>query len=467
MRSSRAKGLKPEARGKLERVFDGLEVVHADVAGIDVGSAAHVVAVSPERDAQPIRTFGCFTPDLRDLAEWLRGCGVRRVVMEATGVYWMTLYRVLEEREFEVSLVNAAHARNVPGRKTDVWDANWLRRLHTYGLLEKSFVPAREIGRLRALWRQREGLVRLSSMHIQEMHKALEQMNVQLHKVVSDVTGVTAMAIVRAIVAGEQDPHRLLGLRCTAIRATDEVLLKALTGYYQDEQVFILGQAVQAYDFVHTQIEECDKQLKSALAALQPRMPPSGGAPPALTPRRRSPRKNQVHFDLRAELVRVTGVDLTSIDGIDALTAQTVVSEVGSDMSAWPSEGHFASWLGLAPNNRITGGKVRGRRTRKVHNRIADALRVAAQSLSRGKSAMAAYLRRLKAKVGPAKAITATARKLACWIYRLLRYGQAYVDHGQAHYEQQQRKREENRLRNRAAQFGYQLVCASTGEVVS
>lgn len=461
------KMLTPRERAELERRLDGMEVVHTDVCGIDVGSEEHVVAVSPERDPDPIRTFGCFTPDLLKLADWLCACGVRRVVMESTGVYWMTLWRVLEERGFELALVNSAHMRNVPGRKTDVWDSNWLRRLHTYGLLEHSFVPGREIGRLRVLWRQREGLVRLSAMHIQEMQKALEQMNVQLHKVVSDLTGVTAMAIVRAIVDGERNPRRLADLRCTAVKASDEELVKALTGYYHDEQVFILGQAVRAYDFVHDQIRECDHELERALSCMGDRTPPSGGEPPSPKPTRARPRKNQVHFDLRSELVRVTGVDLTRIDGIDVLTAQTVLSEVGADLSAWPTEGHFASWLGLAPNHRITGGKVRRRRTRKVRNRLADALRVAAQSLSRGQSALSAYLRRMRAKVGPAKAITATAHKLACWIYRMLRFGQAYVDQGQASYENRQRDLAQKRLRKQAAILGFQLVSASTGEVVS
>jgi transposase len=459
--------LSPRERAKLERAFDGLPVIHTDVAGIDIGSQEHVVAVSPDLDPNHIRTFACYTADLLQLADWLASCGVRRVVMESTGVYWMTLWRILEERGFELALVNSAHMRNVPGRKTDAWDSNWLRRLHTYGLLERSFVPAAEIGCARALWRQRGGLVRLSATHIQEIQKALEQMNVQLHKVVSDVTGVTAMKIIRAIAAGERDPDKLARLRCTAVKATEQDLVKALTGYYLVEQVFILQQELEAYDFVHSQIKQCDRKLEEALSKLQDRTPPGGGEPPVVKPNKERPRKNQVHFDLRSELARVTGVDLTTIDGIDVLTAQTVVAEVGTDLSAWPSEGHFASWLGLTPNNRITGGRVRSRRTRKVRNRLADALRVSAQALLRGKSAMSAFLRRMKGKLGPAKAITATARKLACWIYRMLRYGQAYADVGQAAYEQQQQDFAEKRLRKQAATMGYKLVLSATGEVVS
>lgn len=458
---------KQPSREELERVFDGLQPVRTDVAGIDVGSEMHVVAVAPERDEMPVRTFGCYTPDLHALADWLRACGVTEVVMESTGVYWVPLYRILEERGMTLALVNASHTRHVPGRKTDVWDCNWLRRLHTYGLLNGSFVPSHEVGSLRTLCRHRDSLVHAAAAHIQVMQKALEQMNVQLHKAVSDITGITAMRIIRAIAAGERDPKRLSLLRCTATRADTNELEKALTGCYHSHHVFVLAQALQAYDFAHTQMQACDEEIRTMMSRFEDRTPPGNRDAPATARPLPKQRKNQMGFDARSELTRVNGVDLTTIDGIDVLTALTILSEVGTNMDAFPTENHFASWLGLSPNNQITGGKVRKRRTRPVRNRAATALRIAAQALFRGKSGVAAYLRRMKARVGAPKAITATARKLACLVYRLMRYGQAYVDQGQQAYERHYHQTQQRWLRKLAAKQGFHLVAITTGQVVS
>ena len=432
---------------------DELPVVAADVAGIDVGSRQHYVAVPPERDEQPVRSFGCLTPDLVELAEWLKQCGIHEVVMESTGVYWVPLYRLLEERGFQVVLVDARQMRHVPGRKTDVLDCQWLRQLHSHGLLRACFVPPGPVAELREYWRQRGTLVTACAQAIHRMHKALEQMNLQLHKVLSDVSGVTGMQILRAIIAGEQDPARLAALPHPEIKASDEELRRALTGCYRREQLLCLRQALEAYDFHQQQLAVVDEALQACLAQFEG---PADREPPR-PPRPPKRRKNQPGFDLRAELTRVLGVDATRIDGLDALTVQSVIAETGPDFSRWATEKQFSAWTQLAPNPEVTGGRVR-RQRRRPPNRAGQALKVAAQSLARSDSAMGAYYRRMKAAHGPGIAIKATAHRLARMLYRCVRYGEAYVDQGQAAYEAMYRERRRAALLRQATHLGYDLV---------
>lgn len=445
------------------RTWAQTEIVHPDAAGIDVGSKEHYVAVAPDRDGQPVRTFGCTTCDLHAMATWLVSCGIATVALESTGVYWIPVAEVLEARGLAVCLVDARHVRQVPGRKTDVLDCQWIQKLHTFGLLRAAFRPQRRIRELRGYWRHRASLVADGARQIHRMQKALEEMNVQLHKVLSDISGVTGLAIIRAIVAGERDPAALARLRVGAVKSRPEEIEKALTGEYRPEHVFQLSQCLQLYDCYQEMIRDVDAQLESALARFESRTSQAK----APDPRRGKRRKNQPHFDLARELHRVTGVDLTRIDGIDALTAQTLIAESGIDMTAFPNEKHYASWLGLCPNHQITGGRVRKRRTRRVQNRAAQALRVAAQSLARSRTALGAYYRRMRAHHGPAKAITATAHKLARLVYRMLRYGMEYVDRGQQDYQRQYEQRRLHMLRKQAATMGYDLVDTHTAELVS
>lgn len=440
-----------------------LRVVHPDAAGVDIGSEKHYVAVPPDRDSEPVRCFGCLTPELQDMARWLKARSVTTVAMESTGVYWIPVMQVLEEHGLEVYLVDARQAKNMPGRKTDVKDCQWLQQLHAHGMLTRAFRPADAVCVLRSYWRHRKGLVEMASMQIQLMQKSLEQMNVQLHKVLSDITGVTGMKILRAIVKGQRDPVVLARMRHPLVKHSEETVAKALTGDWRQEHLFTLRQALELYDVYQQKIQACDQQIEAYMKTLESHGDPKDLSKPTATKRR----KNQVHFDLRQQLYTWTGVDLTSLPGIDAMTAQTVLSESGTDMSRFATEKHYSSWLGLCPNHQITGGKVRKRRTRKVQNRAATALRVAAQSLHKSKTALGAYYRRMRGRLGPAKAITATAHKLAILIYRVLKFGMQYVEYGQHAYEQQYHERTRNLLAKRVRQMGYAMVDLQTGELVS
>ena len=367
---------------RLQSEDPGLEIVHPHAAGIDVGNNAHYVAVRPDRDQEPVRRFECFTADVHGMADWLQSCGVKSVAMQSTGVYWIPLYEILEERGFDVYLVNARHTKNLPGRKSDVQESQWLLKLHTYGLLNNSFQPVSEIRVLRTYWRQRGEHVRGAATCIQRMQKALTQMNVQLANVISDISGLTGQAIVRAIVAGERDTRKLAALSHPRIQASREEIAKSLEGNWRAELVFVLQQEVEMYDTYQKRIIECDQQLQKQLANLTVVTPPGIGQPQK--PKSKPPAaKNAPRFDLSSELQRVTGVDLTRIDGIDVMVAETLISEVGLDMSRWKTESHFASWLGLCPDNRITGDRVVARGTRRVVNRAATALRQAANTLIR------------------------------------------------------------------------------------
>jgi transposase len=442
---------------RLQSEDPGLEVVHPHAAGIDVGNSAHYVAVRPDRDPEPVRRFECFTADLHHLADWLKSCGVKTVVMQSTGVYWIPLYEVLEDRGFEVYLVNARHTKNLPGRKSEVQESQWLLKLHTYGLLSNSFQPPAEIRVLRTYWRQRGEHVAGAAICILRMQKVLTQMNVQLANVISDISGLTGQAIIRAILHGERDPLKLAGLSDWRVHASQEEIAKSLEGNWRPELLFVLQQEVDMYDIYQRRVAECDQQLQKHLATfattLSVQAPPKGKAKT-----KKATAKNAPRFDLSSELQRITGVDLTRIDGIDVMVSQTILSEVGLDMSRWKTEAHFSSWLGLCPDNRISGDKVLGRGTRRVVNRAATALRQAANTLLRSRSYLGAQFRRLRTKLGAPKAITAMAHRLARLVYRMLKYGQAYVDKGTEYYEHRFREQQIQLLTRKAAKFGLQIT---------
>jgi transposase len=434
-----------------------LEQLNLNAAGIDVGAASHWVAVPGDRDEQPVQCFGAFTADLYALAEWLRQCQIDTVVMESTGVYWIALFEVLEEHGFDVKLVDSHAIRQVPGRKTDVQDSQWLQELHTYGLLRGAFRPEDEVCVLRSYLRQRSMLVAMASRAVQHMQKALEQMNLKLTEVVSDITGKTGMTIIRAILEGERDPQQLAIHRDKRCKHDQATIAKALEGHWRTEHLFALQQAVDQYDFIEQQLRACDAQIEGCLQAFVPHVEVESPQP---TPARkwRSSRSNPPGFDVKAYLEVMTGVDLTQIDGIDSLTALKVISEIGLDMTRWPTGKHFASWLGLCPGNKLSGGKRYRMRSKPSANRAATAFRLAAQGLANSHSALGAYYRRMRARLGAPKAITATAHKLARLVYSMLRYGTAYVDAGQQAYEQKYRDRVLTNLQRKAKVFGYQLI---------
>jgi transposase len=440
---------------RLQSEDPGLEVVHPHAAGIDVGNSAHYAAVRPDRDAEPVRRFECFTADLYRMADWLRRCGVKTVAMQSTGVYWIPLYEILEERGFEVYLVNARHTKNLPGRKSDVQESQWLLKLHTYGLLSNSFQPSAEIRMLRTYWRQRGTHVAGAATCVQRMQKALTQMNVQLANVISDISGLTGQAIIRAIIAGERDPHKLAALCHPRIQASQDEIASSLEGNWRPELLFILQQEVEMYDTYQKRVAECDDHLQKHLASFADTLPVGATMDKS---RRKKAAKNAPQFDLSSELQRITGVDLTRIDGIDVMVSQTILSEVGLDMSRWKTEAHFSSWLGLCPDNRISGDKVLGKGTRRVVNRAATALRQAANTLIRSRSYLGAQYRRLRTKLGAPKAITAMAHRLARLVYRMLKYGQTYVDKGNEYYEERLRQQQIRLLQKRAAKLGFHVV---------
>lgn len=429
-----------------------LTITHPNAAGIDIGSASHFVAVPPDRDDEPVREFPSFTDDLNALADWLDACGIDTVAMESTGVYWIPLFELLESRGFTVLLVNARHVKNVSGRKSDVLDCQWLQQLMTYGLLRGAFRPSDEVCALRSLWRQRGILLKTQGRHVQHMQKALTQMNIQLTNVISDIVGETGQKILRAIVAGERDGQILAAMKNVRIRASEDEIAKSLQGNWRTEHLFALKQALAMFDFIGLQLVECDREIEAQLQSLQVH-----DGEPAKGKKRSRPR-NAPKIDLRTQLYRMCGVDLTRIDGIDATTALAVVSETGTDMSRFATVGHFTSWLGLCPGTRITGGKVMSGKTKRVTNRAAQALKLAASALRSSQSALGAYFRRMCARMDKPKAVTAAAHKLARLIYTMLTNGEEYIDRGQDYYEERYRQRVLWNLAQRAEKMGMKLV---------
>ncbi|MCL0065346.1 IS110 family transposase [Dehalococcoidia bacterium] len=441
-------------------------MININAAGIDIGSGEHWVTVPLDRDAYPTRNFGCFTTNIEAMADWLEECHIDTVAMESTGVYWIPTFQILAARGFLVTLVNARQVKNVPGRKTDVLDCQWLQRLHTYGLLSASFRPDDATCVLRSYWRHRENLIRYASGHIQHMQKALTEMNIQLHKVISDITGVTGMDIIRAILAGERNPMKLAQMKDHRIKSSTETIAKALQGDYRQEHLFALKQALQLYDVYQQQIQECHREIEAYVSQFESKVDLDSNPLPSNKKPRRKSYKNEPSFDLRTHLYRITGVDFTLIDGLDVITLQTIFSEVGFNPGAFPTSKNFTSWLALCPNNRITGGRVKSSNTRKVANRAAKAFRLAAQGLANSKSALGAFYRRTRARLGAPEAITATAHKLARIFYHLWTTGESYQDPGVDYYEQKHKERTLNNIRKKAELLGYEITLkpiANTG----
>jgi transposase len=440
---------------KTKRQIKGLPVVQPSAAGIDIGSRFHVVAVPPTMSEDPVRTFQAFTSDIHAMADWLVEIGVTTVAMESTGVYWLPVYEILEATGLMVILANARDSRSVPGRKTDVNDAQWIQKLHACGLLKASFRPEQQISALRAYIRQRERLLDYCAAHIQHIQKALTFMNLQLHHVVSDITGVTGMKIIRAIVRGERDLGKLSAMRDVRCKASEATIRAALTGNYQEEHLFALEQALLLYDFYQLRVHDCDIQIECVLKRLNQSAPePAASLPKA---RHRTKQPNALDFDVRAALYQLVGTDLTQIHGIGPYLALKLISECGTDVSRWPTAKHFTSWLTLSPGSKISGGKVLSSHSRKTRNRVTAHLRLAATTIGRTNTALGAFYRRLSARVGKAKAVTATARKIAILFYNAMRYGMDYQDPGADHYEQQYRQRVVKNLHRRAAEFGFTL----------
>jgi transposase len=415
----------------------------------------------PADHATPcVRVFDTFTPDLHALARWLQSCGITSVVMESTGVYWIPVYEILEGYGFQVQVVNARHVKNVPGRKSDEKDCQWLQRLHTFGLLSGSFRPDAELCALRAYLRHRATLLEHRAAHIQHMQKALQQMNVQLTQVLSDITGETGLAILQRIVAGERDPVTLAQLRDPRCKRPESDLAKALTGNYRPEHVFALKQALALYDFYTERVRECDGEIEQQFQGMKPRhddeLPPLDP-----TDKRDTHSKNAPGYDARSLLYQLTGVDLVAISGLNESTVLTALSECGTDLAAFPSEKHYAAWLGLAPHHDISGGKVLRTRTLKTHNRAGQAFRLAALAVSRSPhSAFGAYYRRLRARGGSEKAIVATAHKIARTFYHLLKHRVPFRAESAEAYEKRAAERELKQLQKKAAKLGMKLVMA-------
>jgi transposase len=447
-----------EMTRKIQSEDISLEMIHPDAAGIDISNESHYVAVPPTRDSQPVQHFGCTTAELKAMADWLKQCRIRTVAMQSTGVYWIAVYDILEQAGLEVYLVNARDTKNLPGRKSDVQESQWLMKLHTYGLLRNSFRPSQEIRTMRSYWRQRNDLVQSAGRHIQRMQKALTQMNIQLANVLSDVSGMTGQAIIKAILAGERDPHKLAAFRDHRVKASEEEIARSLEGNWEEDVLFVLKQEQDGYEFCQKQMAECDQRLEQYLQQREDRS--AGATLPEEKRKERLKKKkgNKPLFDLRTGLFRMTGTDLTRIDGIDVMTAMTILSEAGWDMSKWKTEDHFVSWLRLCPDNRISGDKIIGKGRLPTNNRVSIALKMAANALRTSKTYLGAQFRRLRSRLDTPVAIKAMAAKLARLVYRMLRYGMKYVDQGAAFYEAQHRQLQTKHLKTKAAKLGFQLL---------
>lgn len=433
-------------------------VLEPNAAGVDIGAEEIFVAVPPDRDPEPVRKFSSFTCDLHALIDWLERCHIRTVAMESTGVYWIPLFQLLEGRGFEVYLVNAHYLKRVPGRKSDVTDCQWIQYLHSVGLLRGSFRPPEEICAIRTLWRHRGSLLQMASEHILHVQKSLSQMNVQVHHVLSDITGTSGQAILDAILSGERDPVVLAGLCHVRVKSPREKVTRALEGDYRPEHLFTLKQSLDGYRYYQKAIAELDREIARLMQAL-----PSATDHQLPIPVRtkHSAYHRQGHdpaFDLRKELYRIAGVDLTDIPGISAITAQVILTEIGPDVHRFRNASAFASWLGLCPEQQVSGGKVLSCRTRKVKNRAAIALRMGANSLCREKGYFGGFFRRMRAKLGTAQAVTATAHKIARVLYHVLSTRQPYTETVFHQFDEQARQRSEMRLRRQASQLGFQII---------
>lgn len=445
---------------KRSKRLEQIEIVHPNAAGLDIGSREIFGCIPPDRAKETVKVFGTFTPDLHRLADWLAANRVDTVAMESTGVYWIPAFEVLEGRGFKVYLVNGRHIKNVPGRKSDYQDCQWIQKLHALGLLNGSFRPDGEMCALRAYLRHRADVLQHRAAHILHIQKALQQMNLQLTQVLTDITGETGMAIVHSIVDGERDGVKLAQLRDRRCKSSEDTIAKALTGTWKEEHLFALKQSLEFYDFYTAQVAACDAQIQEQYAVMKPRWDPSV---PSSTPvPTKSPRKKkQSHepaWDVRANIIHLTGVDIAAVGGIGPGLAQTILSEIGTDMSKWATDKHFTSWLGLAPHNDISGGKVLRSRTLPTRNRAGQAFRQAATSVARSSSALGAYYRRKRSQGGPLFAQVATAHKIARAVYHMLKHHVQYEDIGAQVFEQRQRERDVAALRKKAAKLGFTLV---------
>jgi transposase len=436
-------------------------VLTPNAAGIDVGATAAYVAVPQDRDECPVRCFATFTHDLHALADWRHACSVHTVAMESTGVYWIPLFPILESRGLEVCLVNSRQGKTVPGRKSDVADCQWLQYLHAVGLLRASFRPPQTVCAVRSLLRHRATLVTYAASHLQHLQKALTQMNRQVPHVLSDLTGKTGLAILDAVLAGEREPHKLAELRDFRLKASAETIAKALVGDWRDEPLFTLRQALSAYRHYPQLLAQCDQEIERLLAQVDSQVDPTQVPLPPPTTSHRQPQRNELrchHTDLRTELYRILGVALTPGPGLQTPTLHPLFTELGPKLSAFPTTTPFASWRGLCPDNRVSGGRVLSAKTRKVKSQAATALRLAAPSLHHSHSALGDFYRRMRARRGAPKAITATAHKLARLLYPLLTTGQAYDDSVFARNEERYRQRRVTRLCREAAALGFTLA---------
>ncbi len=424
--------------------------VFPNAAAVDVGASSHWAAVPPHTTDAPVREVGAMTDDLNALADWLLECGVDVVVLESTGVYWIPVYEVLEQRGLKVWLVDARQVKYVPGRKSDVQDCQWLQKLMSHGLLRAAFRPAADVCVIRAVARQREVLLTEQASWVQRMQKALVQMNIQLTEVITDVMGQTGQAIIRDIVAGQRDPAVLARHRNRRVKASEQDIVRALKGNWREEHLFVLRQALAMYDDIARHLRECDERLQALLAERSAASVDIGKTP-------RAGSKAKAAFDVRQQLANWAGADLTRINGLGPETVMKILSELGSDLSRFANVKHFCSWLGLCPATKISGGKVLSARTKRSANRVRQALKMAAMSLSHSDSALGAFYRRLCSRMDKPRANTATAHKLARLVYFMLTRGEAFVDQGQQRYEQQQRDRSITALKRRAAALGFQI----------
>lgn len=435
-----------------------LECIKPDAAGIDIGGSFHFVAVPKGRDTESIKKFGCFTEDLHAIADWLIKCRVKTVAMEATGVYWIPLFEVLEARGLEVCLVNARHVKNVSGRKSDVLDCQWIQQLHSFGLLNASFQPDQMVGKLRILVRHRANLIRWTAIHVQLMQKALTQMNLQLQNVVTDILGDTGMKIIRAICSGERDPKKLARYRDSRCKNSEETIAKSLYGHYRDEILFSLKQALESYDHYQTQLVTCNQEIEEMTKKFHDQ-----GGGKKVEPKKEG-KKNSLGFNAQEQFFRMLGVNLAEVPGINSTTILMIISEIGTSVDKWRSPKAFASWLGLCPGTKISGGKRLGGKTKCSKNRIAEALRMAASALSKSKTSLGGFLRRMKARLGPAKAITATAHKMAKILYLMIKGKTSYKESGENYYNKAHKDLAMKRLIRFADQMGFNISPKKTFE---
>lgn len=443
--------LKFLAMGKKKKTSVKMALVNQNAAGIDISSRGHHVAVPADRDEHPVRHFGAFTCDLHELAKWLKTCRIDTVALESTGVYWISLFLILEEYGFNVYLVNAKHVKNVSGRKTDVSDCQWIQQLHSCGLLNRSFQPDMFTRSLRSYIRHRKDLIHSSASHIQHIQKSFEQMNIKLHTVIADITGKTGIKMIEAILAGERNPEELIKLVDGRVKASRENIIKSLEGNWKDEHIFTLRHAYELYKFHWEKIRECDKEIENCLLQYLE------GEMPAQTIKKKHA-KRALSFDVRSYLKLILGVDILEVWGIEESSALEIVSEVGIDMSKWPTEKHFVSWLGLAPNNKISGGKILSSRRPKKKNKAGQGFRMAAYAIQRSQHWLGDFYRRVQARHGAAKATVATARKIAIIFYKMVsnkvRFTPIELDEYKAKFKAKKIKYLERQL----AGLGYSMV---------